>query len=40
MPSKQNDSGATTSYKAELWAMSYTLLDSIDAAKYIAEMIF
>ena len=34
MPSKQTDSGATTGYEAELWAMADTLRGSMDAGEY------
>ena len=34
MPSKQSDSGATTGYEAELWAMADTLRGSMDAGEY------
>ena len=34
MPAKQTDSGATTGYEAELWAMADTLRGSMDAAEY------
>ena len=34
MPRKQTDSGATTGYEAELWAMADTLRGSMDAAEY------
>ena len=31
---RQPDSGATTGYEAELWAMANALLGSMDAAEY------
>ncbi len=34
MPAKQTDSGATTGYETELWAMADTLRGSMDAAEY------
>ena len=34
MPVKQTESGATTGYEAELWAMADTLRGSMDAAEY------
>ena len=34
MPAKQTDSGATTGYEAELWAMADALRGSMDAAEY------
>ena len=34
MAGTQNDSGATTGYEAELWAMADTLRGSMDAAEY------
>ena len=34
MPSKRTDSGATTGYEAELWAMADTLRGSMDAGEY------
>ena len=34
VPAKQTDSGATTGYEAELWAMADTLRGSMDAAEY------
>ena len=34
MAAKQTDSGATTGYEAELWAMADTLRGSMDAAEY------
>ncbi|MCE2422572.1 MAG: type I restriction-modification system subunit M N-terminal domain-containing protein [Gemmatimonadetes bacterium] len=35
MSGKQTDSGATTGYEAELWAMADTLRGSMDAAEYM-----
>ncbi len=34
MPAKQTNSGATTGYEAELWAMADALRGSMDAAEY------
>ena len=34
MAGKQTDSGATTGYEAELWAMADALRGSMDAAEY------
>ena len=34
MAGTQNDSGATTGYEAELWAMADALRGSMDAAEY------
>ena len=34
MPAKQTDSGATTGYDAELWAMADTVRGSMDAAEH------
>lgn len=34
IPAKQTDSGATTGYEAELWAMADTVRGSMDATEY------